>query len=270
MIEKIIANGTPGAGAMALDIAIKLGIPHDGWVSGDRPADKKYGLRRLSSDMGASCLEAAICKADGTLCFTVSRPFSLVTEGVRKMAERFGKPFLAVDVTKTCGFDASRKAAAWIDENRIQILHVEGGGYDASFDTTVADVLEATFFLSMMETHIALPDSQAAGAETHPADPSFEPPETLEAAADHLETALSLKDKARIANMAETELGSLHFSLGTYINNRFGLYSPGSFLLTDCQRRSGRWQLLPEDAAAVIIRFVWQRFRKTYRVRVVR
>ncbi|WP_157067760.1 hypothetical protein [Desulfosarcina cetonica] len=30
MIEKIIANGHPGAGTVALDIAIKLGIDHTG------------------------------------------------------------------------------------------------------------------------------------------------------------------------------------------------------------------------------------------------
>lgn len=31
MIEKIISNGTPGAAAAALDLAIKLGLAYGGW-----------------------------------------------------------------------------------------------------------------------------------------------------------------------------------------------------------------------------------------------
>lgn len=267
MIEKILARKNPGAGALALDLAIKLGITHEEWGAG--PAGTEMNAPHpLAKDREKRSLEKAVRKADGVLCFTVSAPFSLIAEGNRKMAERFGKPFLAIDITQTHGFGASRQAATWIADNRIQVLYVDGGGYDASFYATVSDILEATFFLSMMDTPVSLPDSPVAETEKNPVPES--PPETLEAALDHLEAALSLKDKAHIANMAKAELGSLHFSLGTYINNRFGLYSSGSALLTDCKDRSGRLYLSPEEAAAVIIRFLWERFKETYRVRLVR
>jgi len=93
---------------------------------------------------------------------------------------------------------------------------------------------------------------------------------TLEAAIDHLERTLSLKDRATIANMAAAELVSLQVTLGEYINRHFDLFTAGSGLLTDCRRRSGQWDLAPTDAAAVIIRSLWDRLRATCRIRIVK
>ena len=63
-------------------------------------------------------------------------------------------------------------------------------------------------------------------------------PQSLEAAIDHLERALSLKDKATIANMASEELVSLHFTLGDYINTHFDLFSANTTLLQDCREKT--------------------------------
>ncbi|MEE4112942.1 MAG: hypothetical protein V2I40_09025, partial [Desulfobacteraceae bacterium] len=84
------------------------------------------------------------------------------------------------------------------------------------------------------------------------------------------ERTLSLKDKAAIANMTLDELVSLHFTLGSYINTHFDLFTVNTALLTDCQRRSGQWRLAPKDAAAVIIRALWDRLRATCRIRIVK
>ena len=51
------------------------------------------------------------------------------------------------------------------------------------------------------------------------------PPKTVDEAIERLTAELSLKDKATLANIAETELSTLHFNLGKYIRNEFGLWS---------------------------------------------
>jgi hypothetical protein len=79
-----------------------------------------------------------------------------------------------------------------------------------------------------------------------------------------------LKDKTTIANMVADELLSLQSTLGNYINANFDLFTANRALLMDCQRTSGRAELAPEDAAAVIIRALWERLRATCRIRIVK
>ena len=52
MIKKIISGGQTGADRAALDVAIKLNIPHGGWVpkgrlAEDGPIDPKYQLQEM-------------------------------------------------------------------------------------------------------------------------------------------------------------------------------------------------------------------------------
>jgi len=39
MIKKIISGGQTGAGRAALDVALRLGIPHGGWIPKGRIAE---------------------------------------------------------------------------------------------------------------------------------------------------------------------------------------------------------------------------------------
>jgi hypothetical protein len=92
----------------------------------------------------------------------------------------------------------------------------------------------------------------------------------VEAALDHLDRSLSLKDKATIANMVPEELISLHFTLGEYINTQFELFTTNHQLLADCRRIGGQKELAPKDAAAVIIQKLWERLRENYRIRIIK
>ena len=52
MIQKIISGGQTGADQAALDAAIKLGIPHGGWIPKGRPTENgklsdKYKLKEM-------------------------------------------------------------------------------------------------------------------------------------------------------------------------------------------------------------------------------
>jgi len=55
MIEKIISGGQTGADRAALDVALKFGIPHGGWIPKGRKTEKgplteKYRLQEMPTD----------------------------------------------------------------------------------------------------------------------------------------------------------------------------------------------------------------------------
>lgn len=270
MIEKILSDGRPGAGAAALDVAIRLGLAHGGWCAEDETIPDRYRLERVTGANPSAIVESAVGAADGTLYFLHGEARSIGSEKAKKAALRLDKPFLLVDTAHESAFSASRRIALWIAENRIRVLYVSGQAKPPEEPTSgrVAGILEATLFLTMMETGVTSPlpsmVQQTRRAHQEP------PPETLPAALDHLERSLSLKDKATIANMAAEELVSLHFTVGDYINKHFNLFSTNSGLLRDCRRQTGREDLTAKDAAAVIIRFLWEQLRSTCRLRLVK
>ncbi|MCB2146219.1 MAG: putative molybdenum carrier protein [Deltaproteobacteria bacterium] len=271
MIEKIISSGKPGAAAAALEIAIKLGLSHGGWCRDDEPILDKYHLERLPRAPDQSVTEKAVDASQGSLYFTAGETVSLRLETTKKAAWRLNKPLLIQDLSIESGFFASRRIAMWLTENRIRVLHVDGddeGRTISSVADSVSKILEATFFLSTMETGITAPLQSVVDRERLPQREN--PPETMEMAVTHLERSLSLKDRATIANMTSDELVSLHFTLGSYINSHFDLFTTNTNLLTDCQRRSGKWGLAPKDVAAVVIRALWERLRATCRIRVIK
>lgn len=271
MIEKIISDAGSGPAIAALDVAFKLGLEYGGWYLDGQPVANKYQLERLSDSVHGSVAEQSVGTAQGTLFFTHAAGTSLALKTIKKIALRLNKPFLIVNLVTQSGFSASQGIAGWISENRINVLHVDGEGPDplvATADQSVAKVLEAAFFLSMMDAGITSPMQSVSRQTRMPVKQAV--PETIEAAVNQLERTLSLKDRATIANMAADELVALHASLGDYINTHFDLFTTNAGLLADCQRRSGQMALAPTDAAAIIIRALWDRLRATYRLRRVK
>jgi hypothetical protein len=95
-------------------------------------------------------------------------------------------------------------------------------------------------------------------------------PKTVEEAIERLTKELSLKDKATIANMAESELSTLHSNLGKYIRNEFDLWSDNKALIASCIKISGDDSVDQDSASSIIIRELWKRLRTTHRLRVVK
>lgn len=272
MIEKIIANGLSEAAVAALDVAIKLGLDYGGWCRESDVIADRYHLDRISGASYQTLIDKAIGTAHGSLYFVHGRRTSLELEKNKKTVLKRSKPFLLLDLAEERGFSASRRIAVWIDENQIRILHVDGETDDQqgpALKDSIAGILEATFFLAMMETGVTSPLQSIVQKVRFP-PPAIPAPQSVAAALDHLEHSLSLKDKATIANMAAEELVSLHFTLGDYINTRFDLFTTNTPLLADCQRWAGQKDLAPDDAASVIIRQLWQRLRDTCRIRIVK
>lgn len=271
MIEQIISSGQSGIPRTALDVAIKLGLDYCGWCHAGQKVPQKYRLTQLPDSGRQTVTEHCIAAADGVIFFTDTDNRSFAIEAVKKTAWRLHKPMLIQKLAADSGFSVSRRIAVWIADNQVRRLLVDGEAVDIDADAMVAGVakiLEATFFLSMVDRGISSPlQSGIRREESSTREP---PPETMQAALVHLEHRLSLKDKATIANMVADELVSLQSTLGTYINASFDLFTSNHALLMDCKRTSGRAELAPQDTAAVIIRALWESLQATCRLRIVK
>ena len=95
-------------------------------------------------------------------------------------------------------------------------------------------------------------------------------PKTVDEAVERLTSVLPLKDKTAIANLAENDLATLQFSLGTYIGREFGIWSGNRELLDSCEFVSGDIYLHSDFAPTVITVELWNRLQQTHRLRVAK
>ena len=70
--------------------------------------------------------------------------------------------------------------------------------------------------------------------------------------------------------MEKEDLYSLHFSLGQYIRNTFGLWSGNQELIESCCSVAEKDYLDADDSSAVIIEELWYKLKETHRLRVVK
>lgn len=272
MIKKIISGGQTCADRAALDTAIKLGIPHGGWIPKGRlteegPLPKKYQLQEMPTESYPERTEQNVIDSDGTPIIS----HGSLTGGSaynRKMAMKHGKPWFHVDLNKTPTFHAGMLIEDWISKNAIEALNVAGprASKDPLIYGLVTVVLELTCTLA-----IATKDSEPEPShDLHKTDKpeSKDMPRTVDEAVKRLITELSLKDKTTIANMDEADLINLHFSLGLSIRNRH-LHPRNEELLESCRQEAKDKYLHWDEASRVIIKRLWEELRKSHKLRIV-
>ena len=81
---------------------------------------------------------------------------------------------------------------------------------------------------------------------------------------------MALKDKVIIANMTYDELVHLNLNLGAYIRNAFSLWSGNDELMESCRFVSKNKTLNADGASFAIIDALWERLRKTHKLKVVK
>jgi hypothetical protein len=271
MIKKIISGGQTGAYRAALDTAIKLGIPHGGWIpkgriTEDGPLSDKYELQEMPTESYPERTEQNVIDSDGTLIIS----HGSLTGGsayTRKMAMKHAKPWFHIDLNKTPTFHAGMLIEDWITKNGIETLNVAGprASKDSQIYGFVTIILELAYNLGMTKD-----DSPKLAYDPIKIERPGRPdqPKTVDERVCVLTKELSLKDKTTIANMAETDLVDLHFSLGLSIRNRY-LYPRNEKLLESCRQEAKDKYLHWDEASRVIIKALWKRLRKTHKLRVV-
>ncbi|NQT68566.1 MAG: hypothetical protein HQ552_03195 [Desulfobacteraceae bacterium] len=276
MVKKIISGGQIGADQAALDVAIKLGIPHGGWIQKGRKTQSgtlpdKYKLKEMPTASYIKRIEQNVIDSDGTLIIS----YGILTGGSdhsRKMVLKHKRQLLHIDLSQIAALQAAKLINSWISLYHIKILNITGPrtSEDPKIYKAVMDILESAYYLSQVEDRILTLDSFY---QTPPKDRSSSPPihtKTVDDAVELLITEMPLKDRATMANFTKDELAPLNMTLGIYIRNHLFQKGANSELLASCSHVSENEHLSESDAAFVIIEKLWEKLRVTHRLRIVK
>jgi hypothetical protein len=131
MLKKIISGGQTGVDRAALDVAMRMGIAHGGWIpkgrlTEDGPLPIDYQLQEMPTEAYDARTEKNVIDSDGTLIISRGRPTG-GTDFTRKMALKHGKQLLHIDLSLgQRASDAGSLIASWVEMNRIETLNVAG------------------------------------------------------------------------------------------------------------------------------------------------
>jgi hypothetical protein len=274
MIKMIISGGQTGADQAALDVAIKFGIPHGGWIAKGRKNENgrltdRYQLKEMPAGSRVSHAEQNLLGSDGTLIISHGK-LTGGSDFVRKMAMHHERPWLHIDLSRTIAFKAARKLRLWIRSHKIEVLNIAGprASKDPAIYRDTVEMLETAFYIDFID--IKMPHQVSVPHNTRVAMKKVNLPRTVDQALTRLMSDLSLRDKTKIAKLKEEEAVSLYFSLGEYIRNAFGLWSGNRELMESCRTLSGMNELQEDDASAFIVKEFLKRLHETYRLRVVK
>ena len=271
MIKKIISGGQTGVDQAALDTAIKLKIPHGGWIpkgrlTEDGPLPDKYQLQEMPTESYSERTEQNVIDSDGTLIMSHG-----ALEGgsayTRKMAMKHGKPWFHTDLNKMPTFHAAILIEEWVSKNSIDTLNIAGprASEDSEIYGYATVVIELAHNLGISQD--AKPEQSDDDIKTDKPE-RIDLPKTVDEAVDFLVSNMSLKDRLMIAKMSGEELGNLHFTFGLYVRNRL-LYPRNDKLLESCRLEAEDKYLHWDQASTVIIKKLWEKLRDTHKLRVV-
>ena len=267
MIQKIISGGQTGVDRAALDAAIKLTIPHGGWIpqgrlTEDGPLPPEYQLQETRSNSYADRTEKNVMDADATLI--ISRgALNGGSEYTREMAIKHNRFWLHIDLNEIPAFQAAIAINDWIAKKGIAILNVAGprASKDPKIYKDTLNILESSYYLGLV--HSGKPTSETVNL-------SSQRPQNIDEAVERLIAQMPLKDKTTMANMSQDELPNLYLSLGEYIMNNFGLLSGNHKLIESCRLEADDPFEHEENAVAIIITALWKKLRQTHKLRVLK
>ncbi len=274
MVKKIIAGGQSGADQAALDVAIKLGIPHGGWIPKGRltengPLEDKYQLQEMDSTGYNKRTEQNVIDSDGTLIISHGT-LTGGSEFTREMAVQHNRPWLHVDLNKSITFHAAQEIRSWIKDHKIGVLNVAGprASKNKKIYKATTDILETAFYLDIVGS--SGPDATDFTAGSFAGIKNDNLPRTVDQAVDKLLAKLSLKEKTMIANIPEENLQNLYHSLEESMRNEFMLWLENKALMQSCRSLSEKHDLDGYNAALVIIKTLWIRLQQTNVLRIVK
>ena len=275
MIKRIVSGGQTGVDRAALDVAIKLGIAHGGWIPRGRLTEsgalpQKYQLKETSSSQYSVRTEKNVVDTDGTLIMTHG-PLIGGTEYTRKMAVKHSRPWLHMDLDRTAAFHAATTINNWIQQKKIEILNVAGprASEDPAIYQDTLNILESVYYLGLVDNNMATDNNVKNKMQLQRTQLEKEP-QNLAEAVERLISNMPLKDKITVANMSGNELPALHYNLGQYIINNFGILSGNQELMKSCRSASKKVLQHEEDAVTIIITALWEKLQQTHKLRVIK
>jgi len=274
MIKKIISGGRIGADQAALDVAIKMGIPHGGWIQKGRKTQRgilpeKYQLKEMPVAGFKERIEQNIIDSDGTVIISHGNLTGGSDYG-QEMAKKHNRPCLHIDLNETPLSIVPSEINTWIIENNIEILNVTGSraSEDPKIYKDTMNIIEGTILLGLI------------GAKTGEDFTDYDkkdylkklpiPPKTIDEAVERLIYKFNLEDKVKIANMKLNDLLDLPANEHAYFKEALDLLSGNKALLASCRSISKEHVYNEEDAIFIIMEALWKKLRQTHKLRVVR
>ena len=274
MIKKIISGGRIGADQAALDVAIKMGIPHGGWIQKGRKTQRgilpeKYQLKEMPVAGFKERIEQNIIDSDGTVIISHGNLTGGSDYG-QEMAKKHNRPCLHIDLNETPLSIVPSEINTWIIENNIEILNVTGSraSEDPKIYKDTMNIIEGTILLGLI------------GAKTGEDFTDYDkkdylkklpiPPKTIDEAVERLIYKFNLEDKVKIANMKLNDLLDLPANEHAYFKEALDLLSGNKALLASCRSISKEHVYNEEDAIFIIMEALWKKLRQTYKLRVVK
>jgi Circularly permutated YpsA SLOG family len=274
MLKKIISGGQTGADQAALDVAIKLGIAHGGWIPRGRKTetgalDARYKLTEMEIPDYNKRTEQNVIESDGTLIISHGK-LTGGSDYTREMALLHRRPWLHIDLNKTSPFEGAEKIKSWLTENKIEILNVAGprASKDPAIYQATVDIMETVFYLDLVDDTVNASFTVTPKRRAQMKKEIL--PRTVEEAADKLLSKLSLRDKTMIANIPKDKLTDLYNSFEADLQYEVGLWLNGESLLDSCRLTAGDDQLSEKGASLVIVRALWEKLQKTNVLKIVR
>jgi hypothetical protein len=275
MIHKIISGAQAGVEQAALDIAIKLGIPHGGWIPKWRKMEdstlvSKYGqLQEMENANYSRTTEENVKNSDGTLIISQGQ-LSGCSALNRRLAERHQRPYLYIDLNTVIAFHASKMISDWIRDHGIEILNVTGLKNADGFNVyqMALNILETAFEIGLADItrYVAMP---AAMADPTP-EMFIDLPQSVEQAVTTLMERLTFKEKTKIANISEKNLFASTSSLRVYIKNEFRLWEKNEKRIESSYHTVSE-QEESDDITDCIIMALWEKLQTSNNVlRIVR
>lgn len=274
MIRKIISGGQIGADQAALDVAIKLGFPHGGWIQKGRKTQsgilpEKYRLKELPTAGYKQRIEQNVIDSDGTVIISHGEPTG-GAEYSRKMTDKHHRPRLHVDLKENSTFVIASKINTWVMENNIEVLNVTGSrvSEDSTIYKDTLDIVEGAILLGLIQSKPG-----DLGGDDHTSEYLNKdriPPGTVDEAVVKLISEMPLHDRVQMANFKKDQLARLDVSLGPYIKDQFLRNGVNIPLLESCMTASGTQTLDEMDATRVIIEKLWEKLKETHRLRILK
>jgi len=130
MIKKIISGGQPGVEIAALDAAIKLDIPHEGWCYKGRKTEggvleDKYNVKEIETPSYFERLERNIMNSEGTVVLSYGQ-LVIGYRAVKEITDKYNKPHLYVNLSEHPFNHAISSIRKWMTNHAVGVVYFTG------------------------------------------------------------------------------------------------------------------------------------------------
>jgi hypothetical protein len=208
-----------------------------------------------------------IRESDGTLILSHGR-LTGGSEYIEKWALEYGKPMIHIDLNNTEPWKAAAIIGVWVSKHEIGIINIAGSraSKDSKIYDATIDIIESVYVLNHIE-HDMKTSLRATNRWKN--EQYVDMPKTVDKVVDKIVGDLDFKTKTALAKLTEDSLVPIQLSLGIYIKERLINWYINKELEKACIQACREEGIDESNPQIVIIKRIWERLKKTHKLRVV-